>query len=207
LLSSQFVVTSNRPPLLDFADAAMEDRLIYFPLERSFVKRENYVEGDPRIRPRDLTLKDQMKTPEAQQELLVWLVKGQVTNSKNGGIGDRPAYLKQCKHELYASNDSLEVFIKSECEVGPSFLIQTSVMHAAYNAYLNQEQKGKCKPSALTKDLKAKGFDKGERIRHHAMMHQFTAYKGLRLKKESVYWDMVQGVFLETDDERRAGRR
>jgi phage/plasmid-associated DNA primase len=151
-------------------------------------------------------LKDQMKTPEAQQELLVWLANGQVSNSKNGGIEDQPAYLKQCKQELYASNDSLEVFIKSECEVGPSFLIQTSVMHAAYNVYLNQEQKGKCKPSALTKDLKAKGFDKGERIRHHAMMNQFTAYKGLRLKKESVYWDMVQGVFLETNDERRAGR-
>lgn len=202
----QFVVTSNCPPLLDFADAAMEDRLIYFPLERSFVKRENYVEGDPKIRLRDLTLKDRMKTPGAQQKLLVWLVNGQVSNSKNGGIGDQPAYLKQAKRELYASNDSLGVFITTECEVGADFVVQASCMLAAYNAYLIQEQKGKCKPSALTKLLKEKSFEKEERVRHPAMVNQFTAYKGLRVKKESVYWDLVQGVFLHTQTERRSSR-
>lgn len=202
----QFVVTSNRPPLLDFTDAAMEDRLIYFSPERSFVKAENYVEGNPRIRPRNLKLKDRMKTPEAQQELLIWLVKGQVINARNGGIGVQPEFLKQAKREFYASNDTLRVFISTECEVGWNFMVHATSMLAAYNAYLTQEQKGRCKPLALTKFLREKKFEKEDRVRHPAMVNQFPAYRGLRVKRESTYWEAVQGVFLYTDEERRASR-
>lgn len=173
------ILACNHLPPIDVDDDAVLRRLVVVPFMNVYLSNEDRVPFDPsnpHHRPKDPQLKDKLSTPEAQSQLLTWLVKGAVQWYERR-LQDVPDLLRARLEAYIADNDVLDQFIEDECEIGADFSVNAAQFRGRF------EDRG-CK--IAQKLLKPKMAKRGlmlKVIRHKTTKVLEQVYLGVRFKQ------------------------
>jgi P4 family phage/plasmid primase-like protien len=188
-LVAKVVVATNHPPKFDSTDFAMLRRLIYVPFPNAYVAPERFDPTNPNHRIADVTLNDRLKTPEAKQEALHWLVQGAVRffEAKNRDglvLHKKPKAFEEAMQSYVAENDPLSQWVSESCIVekqNMEMTTQTSVLHEAYK---NETQDYKMSLAMFGKQMKRMGFSNndGKKLYIQELGTQVRVIQGIKLK-------------------------
>ena len=116
------ILLCNHKPPVDIEDSAMMERIKVVPFNMVFTSPNDlgrpFDENNPTHRLKDPSLKDKLLTPEAQQQLLTWLVRGAVKWYKEG-LGPQPQSMKDAYSTYRCENDFVKNFVNEYCELPP----------------------------------------------------------------------------------------
>ena len=130
-------------------------RLIVVPFINIYASpddREPFDPSNPRHRLKDENLREKLGTPDAQNQLLTWLVKGAVAWYANG-LGAQPPLLQEGLRDYIADNDTLGQFIADNCEVGPPIThnVNAAIFRQRYNETMIQRSRQQDLEAAMLK--------------------------------------------------------
>ncbi len=118
------MLLTNAKPKINVNDEAALRRLLVIPFDFRFKTPEEIDHNDPNHRLMDKMLADKLLTPERQEQLLAWLVRGAVAWQRDG-LPSAPAKIKAAFQEYKDDNDDLQKFLDERCEVETGFEVQT----------------------------------------------------------------------------------
>ena len=158
-------------------------RLLVIPFDFRFKIPEEIDCNDSNHRLMNKTLADELLTPERQEQLLAWLVRGAVAWQRDG-LPPAPAKVKAAFQECTDDNDDLQKFLDEKCEVGTGFEVQT--VRFAEELNKRPENTGKYSQKKVNESMKRKGFF-SEQSRNFP--RRATAYQGVRIRPQELVVD------------------
>ena len=147
------ILACNQLPAINVDDQAELRRLIVTPFNNIYAGPDDRVPYNPnnaRHRLKDPKLSEKLSTPDAQQQLLTWLVKGAM-EWYNKGLGTQPPLMQECLKEYIADNDTLQQFIDECCEIKEGARVNAAAFKAEYMAVSNKKVSQKELQEAMAK--------------------------------------------------------
>lgn len=124
----------------------MMRRILVIPFQNKYTKpdaaQDPYDVTNPNHRLRDDNLRDRLLSPEGQEQLLSWLVKGAKAWYKEG-LGAMSPAINTAFKNYKEENDYLAIFIHDCCILGPQATCNASQFLAALNAHSGTHMKQK----------------------------------------------------------------
>ncbi|KAF9343086.1 hypothetical protein BGX26_006286 [Mortierella sp. AD094] len=122
---------------------------------------------------RRLDLRDRLLQEDAQEQLLVWLVRGAVAWYKNRDLITRPPVMLAAYHAYSNENDKLQHFIETYCETDESYYVNAGEFRRRFNKTMGTEER----QTDLINPVAKKGFKYcSPKIDHKSQ----KIYRGLR---------------------------
>ena len=145
------LMTNNRPKI-DVSSDAMRRRILVIAFPNRYKPAQELDSTDPMQKLRDDNMQAKMTTREAQEQLLVWCVKGAMQWYQQG-IGDIPKAIAEAKASYYEENDDIGSFISDHCTKAANASVSVTEFKNAL------ESSGIRKTSAdIKKHMESKGF-------------------------------------------------
>jgi P4 family phage/plasmid primase-like protien len=151
------ILLCNKKPDINVDIDANLRRIIVVPFTNIYTTPEDHLRPyDPDNachRLKDINKKKTLITPDAQEQLLVWLVQGAIKWYKEG-LGKQPDIIKNAFDDYRAENDFLTSFIRDCCIIDKS----ASVSIVTFRDRLILETQTKTKQDDLKKMMNKRGF-------------------------------------------------
>eukprot|EP00891_Asterochloris_glomerata_P005824 jgi/Astpho2/5824/fgenesh1_pg.00080_%23_73_t len=147
------ILACNQLPAINVDDQAELRRLIVTPFNNIYTgpdDRVPYNPNNPRHRLKDPKLSKKLSTPDAQQQLLTWLVRGAMEWYKKG-LGTQPLLMQECLKKYIADNDTLQQFIDECCEIKEGARVNAAAFKAEYMQVSNKKVSQKELQEAMAK--------------------------------------------------------
>jgi len=148
------ILCTNHLPELDDTGKSIVDRLkvINFPVTFTDLKG-----GAPTVfvRQVDINLKDKLENNK--EALLLWLVQGAVKWYRDQDLkSNAPPQVDEYSKKYIEGEDTLQMYINEECNVGPELKVSTSAFLDELNSFLGKKVYA---AKLLSKMMLKKGFD------------------------------------------------
>ncbi len=146
------ILMTNNRPRIDVSSDAMRRRILVIAFPNRYKPAQELDALDPTQKLRDDDMQAKMTNQAAQEQLLVWCVKGAMQWCQQG-IGDLPAAVIQERERYYQENDDIGAFITEHCMVASDASVSVTDFKNAL------ESSGTRKTSADNKKhMESKGF-------------------------------------------------
>ena len=147
------MLATNDIPRLDTAEASIKRRLLIVPLKMQYKPANEYDADNPRHRHMNPDLGSKLVTPDAQKQLLAWLVRGAVMWYGNADqtFDAKPAAIRACEAAYISDTDVLQQFLDSHTRTVSGGMIKQS----EFNERLRGEHG---RVSNLGRKMELKGF-------------------------------------------------
>ena len=108
------VLATNDIPRLDLLEYSMERRIVIIPFNMQFLPPGKLDPANPRHRPQDEDLLLLLKTEDALQQLLTWLVRGaRAYYAHSGCFSEKPAAVKAVEASYISDMDVFGAFLEA----------------------------------------------------------------------------------------------
>ena len=146
------ILMTNNRPRIDVSSDAMRRRILVIAFPNRYKPAQELDALDPTQKLRDDDMQAKMTTQQAQEQLLVWCVKGAMQWYQQG-IGDIPQAIAEEKERYYEENDDIGAFINENCVLDSGASVSVTEFKNAL------ESSGIRKTSAdIKKHMESKGF-------------------------------------------------
>lgn len=169
------LLLTNFKPRINVDDSAMLRRLMVVPFLNIYKAEKDMDPSNPHHRLMDPHLKDKLSTPPVLSQFLTWVVQGAVRWYQQG-LGEKPGLLREAEQNYIGENDVLGEFLKTSCQQGREFKVETRAFKEAYEIATDS----KLKADVLIKKMRLRGFTASKkRITPEA--NPTSHYVGLRI--------------------------
>lgn len=172
------VLMTNYLPKINITDQAILRRLLVVPFEFIFKDPDEFDEENPLHRHIDRGLAEKLLTPESQQQLLTWLVRG-ARKWYAEGLPTPPAKMQIAWKRYVQDNDDLQRYLDQYCEIGEEFEVSTLHFIESFNKKMSLNWR----PQKMTAEMKSKGFTACNSRRFPS---RCMAFQGLRIAEQDV---------------------
>ena len=146
------ILMTNNRPRIDVSSDAMRRRILVIAFPKRYKPAQELDALDPTQKLRDDNMQAKMTTQQAQEQLLVWCVKGAMQWYQQG-FGNIPRAIAEEKEKYYEKNDDIGAFINENCVMSSDASVSVTEFKNAL------ESSGVCKTSAdIKKHMESKGF-------------------------------------------------
>ena len=146
------ILMTNKRPRIDVSSDAMRRRILVIAFPNRYKPAHELDISDPTQKLRDDDMQAKMTSQEAQEQLLVWCVRGALQWYQHG-LEDIPKAIADEKEGYYKESDDIGNFIKEHCQLGKQLSVMTTVFRTSLqNAGIHKS------PQYIKKQMEAKGL-------------------------------------------------